>query len=195
MSRGIAPKAVGEQHILELLHQHGQHPVGVGDGEAQPLWAAVPHQAVGQLVRVQPGEYRHRGQGDGGHLQGEDQQGRHCGGVASEQQRHDKEIPCLREHPQGKEEQHQPRHSRQEGGGHHQQEAPQQEGNVAHEPGHQAEEQIPGQQDSGVQAGDHGVIVAIGVLQHLIAQEVHGELIQDALREFCGQFFHSGHAS
>ena len=46
-----------------------------------------------------------------------------------------------------------------------------------------------GQQDPGVQPGDHGVVVAIGVLQHLIAQEVDGQLIQDALRQFCGQLF------
>ena len=195
MGGGIAPQPVGEQHILKLLHEHGQHPVGVGDGEAQPLRAAVPHQAVGQLVRVQPGEYRHRGQGDGGHLQGEDQQGRYGGGVPAKEKGHQEQIPRLGEDPQGEQEQHQPRHPGQDGGGHHQQEAPQQKGDVADKPGDQAEEQIPGQQDAGVQGGNDGIVVAICVLQHLIAEKVHGEFIQNALRQFGSQFFHSSHAS
>ena len=59
----------------------------------------------------------------------------------------------------------------------------------------QAEKQVPGQQNPGVQGGDHSVVVAVGVLQHLIAKEVHGEFVQDALREFGSQFFHSSQAS
>ena len=180
---------------MELLHQHGQHPVGVGDREAQPLRAPVPHEAVGQLIRVQAGEHSHRGQGDGGHLQREDEQRGNGGGVAAKEQRHQEQIPRLREHPQGEEEQHQTSHTGQDGGSHHQQEAPQQEGNVADKPGDQAEKQVPGQQDPGVQGGDHGVVVAVGVLQHLIAEKVHGEFVQDVLREFGSQFFHSSHAS
>ena len=195
MGGGIAPEPVGEEHVLKLLHQHGQHPVGVGDGEAQPLRAAVPHEAVGQLIRVQAGEHGHRGQGDGGHLQGEGQQRGNGRGVPAEEKSHHEEIPRLGEDPQGEEKQHQPRHPGQDGGAHHQQEAPQQERDVVYEPGDQAEEQIPGQQDAGVQGGNDGIVVAIGVLQHLIAEKVHGEFIQNALRQFGSQFFHSSHAS
>ena len=68
-------------------------------------------------------------------------------------------------------------------------------GDIADKPGDKAEEQVPGQQDPGVQRGDDGVVIAVGVLQHLTAEKVHGELVQNALREFGGQFFHSGHAS
>ena len=187
MGGGIAPEAVGEQHVLELLHEHGEHPVGVGDGEAQPLRAAVPHQAVGELVRVQAGEDGDGGQGHGGHLQGEHQQRGHRRGVPPEEEGHHEEVPRLGEHPDGEEEEHQPRHPGQDGGDHHQQEAPQQEGDVVDEPGNQAEEEVPGQQDPGVQGDDHRVVVAVGVLQHLVAEKVHGDLIQHVLREFLFQ--------
>ncbi len=67
----------------------------------------------------------------------EHQQRRDGGGVAPKEQGHQQQIPRLGEHPQGEEQQHQPRHPGQQGGDHHQQEAAQQEGKVADEPGHQ----------------------------------------------------------
>ena len=179
MAGGIAPQTVGKEHVLEFLHEHGQHPVGVGDGKAEPLRAAVPHKTVGKPVRVQPGKNGDGGQGHGGHLQRQHQQGHDGRGAAAEEERHHEQIPRLGEYAQGKEKEHQPRHPGQQGGHHDQQEAAQQEGKVADEPGHHAEKQVPPDQNAGVQGGDHRVVIAVCVFEHLAAEKIHGEFVQD----------------
>ena len=183
---------------MKLLHQHGQHPVGVGDGKGEPLRAAEPHQAVGELVRVQAGEHRHRGQRAGGHLQAEHQQRRDGGGVAPKEQGHQQQIARLGEHPHSEHQQHQSPANKdpgQLGGDHHQQKAGHQKPQVVDKPGHQPKEQVPHNQNAGVQLGDDGVIVAIGVFQHLVPQKIHGELFQNVLRElFLCLGFHFHHA-
>ena len=184
MGGRVAPQPVAEQHVLEFLHEHGQDAVGVGDGEGELFRAAEPHEAVGQPVRVQAREHRYRRQRDGGHLEGEHQQRRHGGGIAPEEPGGDQQVTGLGKDPHRKEQQHQPRHPGQQGGDHDQHKAAQQKDGILHEPGHQPEKEIPHQQHPGIPGGNDGIVVAVGVFEHLIAQKIHGEFVQDVFRQF-----------
>ena len=79
----------------------------------------------------------------------------------------------------------------QDRGGRHQHKTSQQEGQVADEPGDQPEKEIPDNQNTGIHRGDEGVVIAVGVFQHLTAQKVDGQFVQDVFRELIN-CFHTG---
>ena len=78
----------------------------------------------------------------------------------------------------------------QQGGDHHQQKAAQQEGQVIDKPGHHTKKQVPRNENAGVQGGNDGVVVAVGIFQHLIAEKIHGEFVQNIFGQFTHHFFH-----
>ena len=173
----ISPQTIGQQNILKFLHQNRQHPVGIGNGEGQPLRASIPHQPVGELVRIHPGENSNRGQRNRGDLQRQYQQRRNGGSVTAEQQRDNQQIPGLRKYAQSEKKQDESRHLRHHRRGCYQKKAANQERQVVYKPGNQAKKQVPHQQNSGIHPGNHCIVIAIGVLQHLIAQEIDGQFI------------------
>ncbi len=119
------------------------------------------------------------------------QQRRDGRGVSAEQPGHDQQIPRLGEHAKPKQEQYQPRHMSQDRGGCYQHKTSQQEGQVADEPGDQPKKEVPNDQDARVHRGDDGIVVAVSIFQHLAAQKIYGQFVQDIFRELIDRF-HTG---
>ena len=191
MSRRIPTQTIRKQNILKFFHQHGKHPIGIGNGKTEPFRTSKPHQPVGKPVRIEPGEYGHGGKGNGGDLQGKHQQRRDGRSIAAEKERHQKQITGLGKDAQGKQKQHQSCHMRHDRGGHHQQEADQEKRKIIDKPWNQAEKQIPCDQNPRVQRRNDSIVVSIRIFQNLIAEEIHGEFIEDILRQFVHPFFHT----
>ena len=80
----------------------------------------VPHQPVGQTVRIQSGEHGDGGQRAGGDLQGEDQQRDDGGSVPTEKEGHHQQISRLSKDADREQQQHQARHTGQYGSDEHQ---------------------------------------------------------------------------
>ena len=92
----IASEPVGKQDILEFLHQHRQHTVGIGDGKRQPFRTSEPHQAIGKPVRVQSRKYSNRRQRNSRNFKGENQKRNNRRSISAKQQRNQEQIPGLR---------------------------------------------------------------------------------------------------
>ena len=80
------------------------------------------------------------------------------------------------------------RHMSQDRGGCYQHKTSQQEGQVADEPGDQPKKEVPNDQDARVHRGDDGIVVAVSVFQHLAAQKIYGQFVQDIFRELIDRF-------
>ena len=162
-----------------------------GDGKGKTFRTAEPHQAVCQTIRIEAGENGDGGKGADGDFEGQNQQRNGGGGVSSEQERHKKEIACLRENADAEKEQDQSGHTGQTRRESDEQKASHQKIGIADKPGHESHEQVPDNQASGIKSRDHGIAVSVCVFQYLVAKKLNGKLVQDVFGQFSFQFdFH-----
>ena len=133
------------------------------------------------MFGVEARKHGNRRKRAGGDLEGEHEQGNERLDAAAEEKRHDEQIARLREHAQRKYEEHERRDASEPCGDGAEEEEPQQHGHVGKEPRHEAEEEVPHDEHARVELGDGRVVVAVGVLEDLVAQEIDGHLIHDVL--------------
>ena len=125
--RRIASETVGQQDILELLHQDRQDTVGERYTERKLSRTPEPEQTVCQTIRVKSGKYSDGCKGHGRYFQRHHKQWRNDFRIPAEEQGHDKEITGLRKYTDAEQEEDQRGHLCSTGGECHEEEDSQQQ--------------------------------------------------------------------